>query len=261
MKKIIVIEDDVALGDVLDQKLRAHGYDSEVFRDGRQGFDAVAATTPDLILLDIILPSMNGYEILEAKQKNKDIKDIPVIVISNSGQPVEINRTMELGVKDYIIKANFDVNEVLSKVDAQFKGPAEKAEVDTSSVSLAGTKIIWVEDDQFLSDLIARKLTSEKCDLKMISSGEEALRVLESEKPDIILLDILLPGISGYEVLEQLKKNENTKNIPVVLFSNFGQKTDVEKGEKLGAERFVLKAAISLEEMVNILKQILAKKK
>ena len=108
MKKVLLIEDDVFLGDVLLEKLKKEDYDAHISRDGAEGLEKIKELKPDLVLLDIILPTMNGYEILEAKLKDPSIAKIPVIIISNSGQPVEINRALTLGVKDYFIKAQFD---------------------------------------------------------------------------------------------------------------------------------------------------------
>src|SRR3989338_11333531 len=105
MSRILIIEDDIFLGDVLVKKLNVAGYDARLSRDGVAGLKELRQWKPDLVLLDIILPQMNGYEILEAKQKDRTIASIPVIVISNSGQPVEINRALALGVKDYLVNA------------------------------------------------------------------------------------------------------------------------------------------------------------
>ncbi|KKU68416.1 MAG: Response regulator receiver, CheY-like protein [Parcubacteria group bacterium GW2011_GWA2_47_16] len=261
MKKILVIEDDVFLGDVLLQKLKNDSYEVALCRDGAEGLKKISDWKPDLILLDIILPSMNGYEILEAKVKNKDTQSIPVIVISNSGQPVEISRLLSLGVKDYLVKAQFEPDEVLAKVRAEL-GKEENRTLSpenraTAEALLSGKKILWVEDDKFLSDIIARKLSHEKCVLVNAVEGEEAIRLALSEQPDIILLDILLPGIDGFEILNRLKADPKTKAIPVILLSNLGQKSDMEKGRGLGASRFLIKATVTLDEIISEIKAVI----
>src|SRR3989344_3344445 len=138
MKKILIIEDDVFLGDVLTQKLSNEGFEAVLSRDGLDGFNKIKSLHPDLILLDIILPNMNGYEILEAKQKDPTIAGIPVIIVSNSGQPVEINRALALGVKDYLVKAQFDPEEVLVKVRAELKEAEGHSDGAKSLKSLEG---------------------------------------------------------------------------------------------------------------------------
>lgn len=265
MKRILIIEDDIFLGDVLVQKLRSSGYEVELARDGAAGLQKLREMKPDLLLLDIILPTMDGYEILETKRKDSSIKDIPTIIISNSGQPVEIKRILDLGVKDYLVKAQFEPDEVLMKVKTQLSGEERISESAGASSSggrsLAGKKLMWVEDDKFLSDIIARKLAGEKCKLVHTVEGEEALRIVEAENPDIIMLDILLPGIDGFEILTRLKQNPKVKNIPVILLSNLGQQSDIDRGKSLGAERFLIKATVTLDEIVDEIKDVIFGKK
>ena len=118
-KKILLIEDEEIMVDLLQKKLIMEGYEVEVARDGEEGLKMIRKITPDLILLDIIMPKKGGLEVLEEIGKDKDLKRIPVIVISNSGQPVEIDRAQKLGAKDWLIKTEFDPQEVLEKVKRQ----------------------------------------------------------------------------------------------------------------------------------------------
>lgn len=119
MKKILIIEDEKILADLLAKRLEEEGYNIFLAPDGEEGLNKIKEEKPDLILLDIIMPKKGGFEVLEEMQKSPDIKNIPVIVISNSGQPVEISRALELGVKDYLIKTQFDPEEVINKVKRQ----------------------------------------------------------------------------------------------------------------------------------------------
>jgi len=124
--------------------------------------------------------------------------------------------------------------------------------------ALAGKKVMWVEDDSFLSDIIARKLSAEKCLLVHTKNAEEALPLVGTEMPDVIMLDVLLPGMNGFELLTKLKSDPKTKSIPVILLSNLGQESDVEKGKSLGADRFLVKATLKLDEVIGQIKEVLA---
>ena len=119
MKKILLVEDEEILLDLLQKKLTKEGYEISVARDGEEGLKAMREVKPDLILLDIIMPKMGGFEVMEEMGKDKNLKDIPVIVISNSGQPVEIDKAQKLGAKDWLIKTEFDPQEVVDKVVKQ----------------------------------------------------------------------------------------------------------------------------------------------
>ena len=118
-KKILLIEDEEIMIGLLQKKLTNEGYEISVARDGEEGLKAMREVRPDLVLLDIIMPKMGGFEVMEGMQKDKELKKIPVIVISNSGQPVELDKAQKLGAKDWLIKTEFDPQEVLNKVVKQ----------------------------------------------------------------------------------------------------------------------------------------------
>jgi DNA-binding response OmpR family regulator len=117
IKTILIIEDEEVLASFLKRKLLRRGYRSIVAADGKEGLEKIKEIRPDLILLDVAMPKMDGFEVMEAKDRIEEIKDIPIIIISNSGQPVEISRAQKLGAKDWIIKTNFDPEEVVGKVE------------------------------------------------------------------------------------------------------------------------------------------------
>jgi len=118
-KKILLIEDEEIMVNLLQRKLTQEGYEISVARDGEEGLKLIREAVPDLVLLDIIMPKKGGFEVMEVMQKDKNLKNIPVIIISNSGQPVELDRAKELGAKDWLIKTDFDPQEVLDKVVKQ----------------------------------------------------------------------------------------------------------------------------------------------
>ena len=118
-KKILIIEDEEIMLGLLQKKLTKEGYEISVARDGEEGIRVMRKVKPDLILLDIIMPKMGGFEVMEEMNKNKELKKIPVIIISNSGQPVELDRAQNLGAKDWLIKTEFDPQEVIDKVVKQ----------------------------------------------------------------------------------------------------------------------------------------------
>lgn len=250
--KILIIEDDQVLGEILEKKLTSEGYIVTLAIDGAEGLKQMREVKPDLVLLDILLPSLNGYEILEAKKDDVSIKEIPVIIISNSGQPVELQRAIELGARDYFIKAQLDPNDILSKVKmlAPLSG--------SGSVSLEGKKILLVEDDAFLSDVLARKLQNEKCVVLHATSGEMAVDFAQKEIPNIIILDLVLPGMNGFETLAKIKESATTRSIRVVILSNLNQQEDIERAKTLGADAFLVKATSTPTEIFSTVQSILA---
>jgi len=120
MKKILLIEDEEILINILEKKLIQEGYKVVVARNGVSGLEEMRKNKPDLILLDIIMPIMGGIEVMEEMQKDEELKNIPILVISNSGQPIEIDRIQKLGAKDWLIKTEFNPQEVVEKIKKQF---------------------------------------------------------------------------------------------------------------------------------------------
>lgn len=113
-----------------------------------------------------------------------------------------------------------------------------------------GTKIVVVEDDKFLGGLVSKKLVEEGCAVRHIENGEQVKASVESDLPDLIFLDLLLPGMSGFDVLADLKKDDRTKSIPVIVLSNLGERDDIKKGLDLGASSFLIKASMTVDSIV-----------
>lgn len=111
-------------------------------------------------------------------------------------------------------------------------------------------KILVAEDDKFLSSAYKAKLTKAGFEVTMASDGIEVLQALKNSKPDVILLDLIMPNKDGFTVLEEIKKDEERKNIPIIIASNLGQKEDIDKGMALGAKDFVIKSNMSLDDLV-----------
>ncbi|MBI4359440.1 MAG: response regulator [Candidatus Nealsonbacteria bacterium] len=121
-------------------------------------------------------------------------------------------------------------------------------------------KILIIEDDRFLRELMSKKLTGEGYQISGATDGEEGIRSVKSEKPDLVLLDLILPGIDGFEVLTRIKQDIEIAATPVIVLSNLGQKEDIERGLKLGAVDYLIKAHFTPGEIVEKISAILLSK-
>jgi DNA-binding response OmpR family regulator len=121
-------------------------------------------------------------------------------------------------------------------------------------------KILIVEDDQFLHKILVMKIKQEGFDIVSAYDGEEALKKMK-ETPDLILLDLILPQMSGFEFLGEIKLKDEFKKIPVVVLSNLGQEEDIERAKSLGAQDYLVKANFSIDEVVKKIKEWLVRKK
>jgi len=118
-------------------------------------------------------------------------------------------------------------------------------------------KILIIEDDKFLRELIVKKLVKEGYEISEAVDGEEGIKKVKEEKPDLVLLDLILPGIDGFEVLSRTKEDPALSQIPVIILSNLGQKEDVERGLGLGAIDYLIKAHFTPGEIIEKIRAIL----
>ena len=118
-------------------------------------------------------------------------------------------------------------------------------------------KILIVEDDDFLRSLAVTKLEKETFTVFMAPNGQDGLTVAQKELPDLIILDLMLPIMSGFDVLAQLKGSDATKGIKVIVFSNLGEESDIKKCLDMGANDYLVKANFTLDELVDKIKTLL----
>ena len=122
-------------------------------------------------------------------------------------------------------------------------------------------KVFLIEDDLFLSDMYRTKFELSGFEMPHTEDGESAMHMLREAKPDLVLLDIVLPKKSGFEVLKEIKADPELKNTPVILLTNLSQKDDVDKGFELGANDYIIKAHFTPAEVVAKVQKVLAAKK
>ena len=122
-------------------------------------------------------------------------------------------------------------------------------------------KVLLAEDDPFLIDIYSTKFKSVGFDLSLADSGDKVLPKLKESKPDILLLDIVLPGMSGWEALAEIKKDSQFNGLKIIVLSNLGQKSEVEKGIEMGADGYLIKAHYTPTQIVEEIKKLLDPKK
>lgn len=120
--------------------------------------------------------------------------------------------------------------------------------------------LLLIEDDVFLGSIYKTKFEQQGFRVSVADNGEDGLADAKRKKPDIILLDVLLPRVDGFEVLAELKRDKLTASIPVVLLTNLGQKEDITKGLERGAVDYLIKAHFKPSETVAVVKRVLAKR-
>ena len=122
------------------------------------------------------------------------------------------------------------------------------------------TKILLVEDENFISSLLKTRLEREGFEVTQAFDGEEALTKMRESKPDFVILDLILPKLSGFEVMEAISVDPELSRVPVVILSNLAQESDIQKIKSLGAREYFVKVRVSTDEIIERIKSLLAAK-
>jgi len=253
---IAIIEDEDILREVLAKKFEQEGFTVMEAADGVAGLALIQANKLDVVLLDIVMPKLNGFDVL--KQLPVTPSSPPIIIISNSGQPVEIDRAMNLGARNYLVKAQNTPDQIVEKVKSVLNIPTSAehpvpTKANPEELSDAnGARILLIEDDQFLRELMVTKLKREGFVVLVAVDGREGAAMIQAERPQLVLLDIILPGLDGFSVLQQVRSSSDAQvaTTPIVLLSNLGQDSDVQKGRQLGATDYLIKANLTIDEII-----------
>jgi len=277
---IVIVEDEPVLREILTKHMKDAGLRVRSAVDGEAGYALIKEAKPDLVLLDMLLPKMTGEQVLEKLHTDGSMANLPVIVISNSGQPVDIEKAISFGIRDYIIKVNFDPTEVLCKVGEVLerddilhtycnewnrswdftKGYQGSIVEDTHLKAQAMDQkknILIIEDDPFLQSILVDKLKEAGFSTYSAKDTASAKERLDSDQISMVLLDLILPGVDGFAFLEQLKQPASPhRDIPVVILSNLGQASEIDRALKLGALDFIVKANVAPGEIVDKVKEL-----
>ena len=239
-KKILVVDDVDTNIDILVSMLE-DAYDVAVALSGQDALEAVDEELPDLIYLDIMMPDMDGYEVCERLKSNPETADIPVVFLSALSEESEIQKGLNLGAVDFISKP-FRVDEIRLAAEKWLTPVGAQRAARSDGFAEEGPRhtVMVVDDISTNIDVLAGTLGNDY-EIMVATDGPSALEAIAADTPDIILLDIMMPEMNGYEVCRRLKSNITTRSIPVIFVTAMGEIEDEEKGFEVGAVDYITK--------------------
>lgn len=266
MKKILIVEDEEYLSEMYKIRFKKEGYEVVIAHDGEEGVKLAGSEQPDLVLLDLVLPKKDGYQVLEEIRKNDKTKNLIVYIISNLGQNGEINKGFKSGANGYLIKADLTPSQLVLKIKEIFAGKkvgvkradVAEAEIDnkkTATVAKVGTDVLLIEDQEVLIKMYQLRLNKAGFNVEVANNGAWGLKLAMQKTFAAIIMDMVMPAMNGYEAIKMLKQNEKTKNIPIIVLSNSAQDNDIEQAKKLGVSRYLLKSQITPAKLVEEVKK------
>jgi DNA-binding response OmpR family regulator len=235
-KKILIVDDDRQITSLLASRLKANKYEILVAYDGAQAVAKAISEKPDLILLDMKMPAGGGISAMENLKKSADTAVTPVIVITAYPSLEIQQKVKEMGAVDFISKP-FEAEDMLSRIRKALNEVSPR----TGGLGSMAKKILVVDDEANTVELLQSRLEKNGYRVMTAYDGQEALDKTYQEIPDLIVLDIMLPRIDGYNVCKTLRSNEKYKNIPIVMLTGRTLAQDIKMGMDLGAVSYVQK--------------------
>jgi two-component system cell cycle response regulator len=272
--KILIVDDEPMNVKLFKAQLAKEGYDTYGASSGEEALTLVPHLNPDLILLDIMMPGIDGYEVVRRLKRDENCQDIPIILITALDGLSDKVVGLEAGADEFLNKP-VNTAELKARVKSLLRLKQMQDQLKRQK-SVGGIEVFWepsgglepqlglpqvllVEDDEKDSRLIQSYLRGEPYGLKLIASGVEAISWARQEKIDVILLDILLPDIDGLEVCRYLKEHEETRNIQILMITAVPDLEVKERGIELGADDYLIKP-INIHELRVCLKSLIRKK-
>jgi CheY-like chemotaxis protein len=197
---VLVIDDDPNVVELLRENLAEAGYRVVGARDGEEGIAKARAIGPESIVLDVVMPRKDGWQVLHELKADPATRDIPVVVLSVVDQK---NLGYRLGAADYLVKP-FEREALLAAL---------------SHAARRCRRLLVVDDDPNVPDMVRQLLEGEPVAVEAAADGREALRAVAERPPDVVLLDLLMPGLDGFGVLEALRADPGWSRIPVVVLT------------------------------------------
>jgi signal transduction histidine kinase/DNA-binding response OmpR family regulator len=237
---VLVVDDDPEMQRLTRTSLEKEGFAVVTAATAQEGAAVASRRRPDLILLDLLLPDRNGLELLASLKADPVTREIPVMVVSVTKESV---RALSLGAAECLTKP-VDGRAIVSVTRRLLDG------------GMNGATVLVVDDEVDTVDFLRDTLKSEGLRVQVAHDGRQALELLERRRPDLVLLDIMLPELSGFEVLEAIARSPGLNGVPVIVLTARGDDADARRGLALGARRYMSKPFDVRDLVAEVMKQL-----
>ncbi len=237
---VLTIDDDPAVLELLERSLTREGYRVVAARSGAEGLRLAAEIRPSAITLDVVMPEMDGWQVLRSLKTDPELSATPVVIVTITD---DMARGFALGAADFLVKP-IDRARLLGVVE-RIKPRAEPA------------RVLVVEDDDASSEMLTRLLKSAECEVLVARNGVEALKRLEASVPHLMLLDLMMPEMDGFEVVAKVRSDPRWQSIPIVIITAKDLSEEDRARLNGGVARVFRKGTVARDELLRELRLLL----
>jgi PAS domain S-box-containing protein len=244
-QSVLIIEDTRAAANQLPRILRENNCEVRVWQHEEAPFELAMSMKPDLIFMDVLLPGLSGWDLLAQLKSDPNISSIPVVIVSVLDERI---RGIALGAIDYLVKpfSPQQVSEVLRKVlIGRGKGTTTHAQRVTG---LKGKVVLIAEDNDLTLNTVMDFLIAQGCQVISARNGTEVIELARECRPDVILMDIQMPGMDGIEATRRIRSNEDNGRVPIIALTALAMAGDRERCMSVGMDDYLSKP-VSFEQL------------
>ncbi len=246
----------------LERMLLFAGANVQAATTAHKGVSHTLNLRPDIVIFEDTISDLEPSKVIESLQADDLTKNIPVIIITSSSEPEPYKSYFKTGIQDYIAHNEFDMMQIVLRIEAILHkvAPGEKESLDINeSVSEANpadikdVRLLVIEDDPLLRNLLSIRLQKSGIEHQFWNSGTDAVAGILEYKPTVIILDLMLPGKHGMDVLSDMRDIPSVSDTPVIIFSNKDDDGERARAETLNVKDFMVKATTDLSDLVNLI--------
>lgn len=257
------------ISEIYQKKFSDSGFEVLIADSGERVLELAKGEKFDAILLDLIMPKMDGFEVIKNLRSGGFEPEIKIIVFSNLGQREDREKAMKLGADGFIMKSEYSPSDLVKEIKrllGQFKEQRRNGERIANGAGIGNKKeghkakkILMIEDEEVFIDMFGEKLKQEGYEVVSAANGAWGYKEAIKDKFDLFIIDMSMPAMSGDEIVEKLKLEEATKNIPIIILSASASDEERKKVEELGIDGFLIKTQVTPLEVFQKVEEILEK--
>jgi DNA-binding response OmpR family regulator len=240
-RRVLVIDDSATFRNELKQSLEDAGYQVREATTGEEGLALAAAERPDAVLVDGMLPGIDGATVVRRLKSDAALRGTPCLLLTAAESTEDELRALEAGADGYVRKSD-DLGVILARLAALLRG-AVVTGGETHRSLLGPKRLLAVDDSVTYLQELGMQLRQEGYDVVLAASGEQALDLLEVQQVDCILLDLVMPGLSGQETCRRIKQRTEWRDIPLIMLTSRDDRNAMIEGINAGADDYIAKAA------------------
>ena len=244
-RSILIVEDEPFLSEMYRTKFESLGYRVLTAETGEEGIKKIRESHPTIVLLDVIMPVMDGYEVLRRVRAEKDLKDQLVVIFSNLGQDEEVTKGLQMGADAYLVKSNLTPAQLVEKIEQVLK----QGRLHTDQP--AAIRVLLLTEDELLTNSLRVRFEREGFKHRIIENIGYGLKSAQNEPYDVIVYDSSMVGMDSKEVIKTLKQTPKLHDIPVLALTEDASDELASTMKQIGAEQVHLKPRLTASQLVN----------